>query len=344
MFFPQLVAGPIERPQNLLHQFYEQHSFEWERVTHGLQRMLFGFVKKMLIADNLAVYVNAVYANSHGYSGMTIFVALFFFAIELYCDFSGYADIAIGSAEVMGFRLMENFHFPYSATTVTKFWRKWHISLSDWVRDYIFTPIVFRWRSFSKIGVVGALICSFSFVGLWHGASWNYVFFGLLNGLVLSVELLTSSIRRTLSSFFPNWVSEYFGRIYTFLFWCFSLAFFRAGNFNDSLFIISNAFQGIMGFINGAFLSVLNRSIQPILPSLRVMEPLTTNKGHGYLFFFSVILFLFFVMEWIDRRWGLIKSIGKLPTFIRWFVFLSFLLGIMNFGVTEEIPFIYFQF
>jgi len=344
MFFPQLVAGPIERPQNLLHQFYERHFFEYERFTRGLQRMLFGFVKKMLIADNLAIYVNAVYSHHSLYSGMTLFVALIFFAIELYCDFSGYADIAIGSADAMGFRLMENFKFPYSATTITEFWRKWHISLSGWIRDYIFTPLAFQWRSFSKIGVIGALLCSFAFVGLWHGASWNYVFFGFLHGVILSVEFLTSRLRRSISLLIPSWASECFGRFYTFLFWCFSLAFFRAGTFGEAVSIIFRAFQGIINLIGSALLSIAERSIQPILPSLRVMEPLTTNRGHEYILFFSIILFLFILIEWIDRKWGLIQGISKLPIVVRWFIYLSLILGIMNFGVTEEIPFIYFQF
>jgi D-alanyl-lipoteichoic acid acyltransferase DltB (MBOAT superfamily) len=135
MFYPQLVAGPIERPQNLLHQFYEKHDVDYRRITEGLQRMLWGFFKKIVIADNLAFYVGLVYSNPEGYSGLTLLAATFFFAFQIYCDFSGYSDIAIGAAKVMGFNLMENFKTPYFARSIKEFWSRWHISLSTWFRD-----------------------------------------------------------------------------------------------------------------------------------------------------------------------------------------------------------------
>ena len=145
MFYPQLVAGPIERPQNLLHQFYEKHTFDYERVVNGLKLMLWGFFKKLVIADRLALYVGAVYNNPTHHTGLSFIVATIFFAFQIYCDFSGYSDIAIGAAKIMGFKLMTNFNRPYFAKNISEFWQRWHISLSTWFRDYLY--IYSAWRS-----------------------------------------------------------------------------------------------------------------------------------------------------------------------------------------------------
>ena len=141
MFFPQLVAGPIERPQNLLHQFHETAPFDYDRVTSGLKRMAWGFFKKLVVADRLALYVNDVYASPQSFNGLQLTIATVFFAYQIYCDFSGYSDIAIGSARVLGFRLMENFGRPYHSRSIAEFWRRWHISLSTWFRDYVYIPL-----------------------------------------------------------------------------------------------------------------------------------------------------------------------------------------------------------
>src|SRR5215469_1680696 len=143
MFFPQLVAGPIERPQNLLHQFSERHEFDHARITNGLKRMAWGFFKKLVIADRLALYVNDVYGDPRSYNGLQLTIATFFFAYQIYCDFSGYSDIAIGAARILGFNLMENFQTPFYSRSIAEFWRRWHISLSTWFRDYLYVPIAF---------------------------------------------------------------------------------------------------------------------------------------------------------------------------------------------------------
>ena len=141
MFFPQLVAGPIERAGNLLHQFYERHTFDYARVTGGLKLALWGLFKKVVIADRLAVYVDAVYNNPYDYSGWPLILATVFFAFQIYCDFSGYSDIAIGVAQVLGFRLIDNFNRPYFSKSVAEFWKRWHISLTSWFRDYLYIPL-----------------------------------------------------------------------------------------------------------------------------------------------------------------------------------------------------------
>ena len=173
MFFPQLVAGPIERPQNLLHQFWERHVFRYTEVTAGLKRMAWGFFKKLVVADRLALYVNDVYSAPRNFNGLQLTLATFFFAYQIYCDFSGYTDIALGTAQVLGFRLMENFDTPYYSRSISEFWHRWHISLSTWFRDYLYIPL--GGSRVSKRRHILNLLITFTISGLWHGANWTYV-------------------------------------------------------------------------------------------------------------------------------------------------------------------------
>jgi alginate O-acetyltransferase complex protein AlgI len=195
-FFPQLVAGPIERSSRLLPQFFRQNGFDPERVSSGLRLMLWGFFKKVVIADRLAVYVNAVYGNPAAYDGPTIMLATYFFAFQIYCDFSGYSDIAIGTARVMGYDLMQNFRRPYFSRSIAEFWQRWHISLSTWFRDYLYIPLggnrVDWWRWYLNLLVV------FLVSGLWHGAALTFVVWGGLHGLYLVSSLITQDFRDSL--------------------------------------------------------------------------------------------------------------------------------------------------
>ena len=193
MFFPQLVAGPIERPQGLLVQFRQHHEFDWERVTSGLRRMAWGFFKKVVIADRLALYVNDVYGAPQSFNGLQLTIATVFFAYQIYCDFSGYSDIAIGSARVLGFKLMENFETPYVSTSIAEFWRRWHMSLSTWFRDYVYFPL--GGNRVGPLRRVRNLLVTFGISGLWHGANWTYVIWGLQNGVYLVVGWITQPWR-----------------------------------------------------------------------------------------------------------------------------------------------------
>lgn len=185
-FFPQLVAGPIERSKNLLNQFDEIHHFDNDMVKHGLELMTWGFFEKLVIADRVAIFVNQVYDNYQGYAFFEILLATFGFAIQIYCDFGGYSHIAIGSAQVLGFRLCDNFKQPYLATSIKDFWRRWHISLSFWFKDYLYIPLGGNRKGcFSKY--INLLI-TFLVSGLWHGASWSFVIWGGLHGLYQIVE------------------------------------------------------------------------------------------------------------------------------------------------------------
>jgi D-alanyl-lipoteichoic acid acyltransferase DltB (MBOAT superfamily) len=239
MFYPQLVAGPIERPQNLIHQFYEKHTWDTDRVKLGLLQMAQGLFKKVVIADRLAVLVDTVYGDLGSQSGGSLLLAAVFYSFQIYCDFSGYSDIAIGAARVMGFNLMENFNAPYSAKSIPEFWRRWHISLSTWFKDYVYFSLggnrvsVPRW--YLNIMIV------FVLSGIWHGASWNFVIWGALHG---GFQLLGLSINRlfpSLAADAQSGISLWMYRLWTFSLVTLAWVFFRLPHFSD----IRLFFQGL---------------------------------------------------------------------------------------------------
>ncbi len=246
MFYPQLVAGPIERPQNLIHQFYEKHEFDYDRVVSGLKLMLWGLFKKIVIADRLGAYVVNVFNFPHQHAGepLTFWVSAWLFAIQLYCDFGGYSDMAIGSARVMGFTLMTNFRRPYLGQSVGDVWQRWHISLTTWFRDYVFTPLggyrKGKWRGILNLGVLMFL------AGLWHGANWTYVLCFLVFYFFLTTRLI---FRKPLQKFddFVEGINPLFGRIVNTLlaFHCgiFSYIFFRSPTVKDALYYYSQMFS-----------------------------------------------------------------------------------------------------
>ncbi len=245
MFYPQLVAGPIERPQNLIHQFYEKHEFEYERVVEGLKLMLWGFFMKLVIADRLAIYVNAVYNNSSQHSGITLLVATIFFAFQIYCDFAGYSNIAIGAARVMGFNLMTNFNRPYFAHSISEFWKRWHISLSTWFRDYLYISLggnrvsIPRWYF--------NLLFVFVISGLWHGANWTFIIWGALNGFYLVFAIVTESLRnRVTHALYLDRLPRIHNALQifiTFMLACIAWVFFRAGSWQESIHILQKIFS-----------------------------------------------------------------------------------------------------
>ena len=243
MFYPQLVAGPIERPQNLIHQFYEKHVWDTARVKSGLLQMMQGFFKKVVIADRLAMVVDPAYANLSNQSSLNLIMASIFYSFQIYCDFSGYSDIAIGASRVMGFKLMNNFNAPYTAKSIPDFWRRWHISLSTWFKDYVYFSLggnrvsVPRWY----INIMIVFILS----GFWHGASWNFVIWGALHGLFQLMGL-------TLNRIFPHLAADqlrsvagiWMYRLFTFLLVTIAWVFFRIPKFGDIQIYFRQITQG----------------------------------------------------------------------------------------------------
>ena len=240
MFYPQLVAGPIERPQNLLHQFREKHSFDTDRIFEGLKIIIWGLFKKLVIADRLGIYVNGAYNNVAEQNGMTLLLATLFFSFQVYCDFSGYSDIAIGTAKVMGFNLMTNFRRPVFAKTTGEFWKRWHISLSTWFKDYLYFPM-----GGSKVSVPRwyfNLMVVFLISGLWHGANWTYIIWGGINGFYLVFAIITKKYSDKFNSVTGiNKLPRLFLFLQisiTFLLISFSRIFFRARTVKDAVTII----------------------------------------------------------------------------------------------------------
>lgn len=237
-FFPQLVAGPIERATNLLPQFREKQVFDPAQAVEGFRLILWGVFKKVVIADRLAVYVNAVYGNLDAHTGLTLWVATFFFAFQIYCDFSAYSDIAIGTARVMGFRLMDNFRQPYFARSVREFWARWHISLSTWFRDYVYIPLGGNRVSLGR-NMLNLMIV-FLISGLWHGAGWTFIIWGALHGVAV-VGLVW--MRQANWQLIPQGgLGALLKILLTFLFVCFTWIFFRAESLSDAMYIINHLF------------------------------------------------------------------------------------------------------
>jgi D-alanyl-lipoteichoic acid acyltransferase DltB (MBOAT superfamily) len=242
-FFPQLVAGPIERAKELLPQLRERFAFDVDNLAAGGQQILNGFVKKVVLADNLGPWVSQVYAAPGEFSGLSLLLATYMFAWQIYLDFSGYSDIAIGTARVMGFHFSPNFDMPYISASIQDFWRRWHISLSTWLRDYLYIPLGGNRRGSARTYV--NLLLTMLLGGLWHGASWNFVIWGGLHGAWLAMEKLVRSIKKT-----PSWVfglsgfrlSRNFRRVLVFNGVCFAWIFFRAATLHDAALIIGRVF------------------------------------------------------------------------------------------------------
>ncbi|MDO9254159.1 MAG: MBOAT family O-acyltransferase [Bacteroidales bacterium] len=236
MFYPQLVAGPIERPQNLIHQFYEKHYFEYARVVEGLKLMVWGLFMKLVIADRLAIYVNSVYNNAGEHSGKTLALATVFFAFQIYCDFAGYSNIAIGAAKVMGFKLMTNFNRPYFSRSISEFWKRWHISLSTWFKDYLYISLGGNRVSIPRWYL--NLFLVFTISGLWHGANWTYIIWGAINGFYLVFAIVTEKPRKQLNHLIhldrlPK-IHRVVQILTTFVLACFAWIFFRANTVQDA--------------------------------------------------------------------------------------------------------------
>ncbi|RKS01873.1 D-alanyl-lipoteichoic acid acyltransferase DltB (MBOAT superfamily) [Flavobacterium sp. 102] len=240
MFFPQLVAGPIERPQNVLHQFHEKKYFLYENFAKGFKLIIWGFFMKVVVADRLALYVNAAYNNVDNHNGSTLLLATVFFSFQIYCDFAGYSSIAIGTAKIMGFDLMTNFNRPYFAKTISEFWKRWHISLSTWFRDYLYLPLggnkVSRNRWYFNLFFV------FLVSGIWHGANWTFFIWGALNGAYLVIAIVTQRYRNKFNDATGLSRNRTFFTaiqiITTFILSSFAWIFFRANNVQEAFTIV----------------------------------------------------------------------------------------------------------
>ena len=317
MFYPQLVAGPIERPQNMIHQFYEKHHFNNNDFFIGFKMILWGMFKKVVIADRLAILVNQVYSNGPNHNATMLFLAVLFFAVQIYCDFSAYSSIALGCARVMGFRLMINFKTPFNSKTVSEFWTRWHISLYSWFKDYLFTPITIDKRNWGKWAVVFATLFTFLLSGFWHGAGWNFIFWGGLTGLFIVMEFLLGikTVKLNKSKY-----KRVAGVLYVFFVFSFVQVFFRSKNISEAFGIIRKIFSNQWGGLQD--------------------EEIFSKFSLILSFILIALLFLFeykFIDKLIETKLG--ERQKENIAFGIIVLSLIFLLGVF-----EHLSFIYFQF
>lgn len=321
-FFPQLVAGPIERATNLLPQFHKKREFNYTQSVDGMRQILWGLFKKVLIADNCAVFANMIFNNSAELGGSTLVLGALFFTFQIYCDFSGYSDIAIGTARLFNFNLMQNFAFPYFSRDIAEFWRRWHISLSTWFRDYLYIPL--GGSRVSNLLRMRNIFIVFLVSGFWHGANWTYIFWGGLHALYFLPLMLLNKNRENIgivaeSQVLPS-LKDTLAMILTFILIVFAWIFFRAENlmhafsyigtiFSSSLFILPVGFGG--------------------------WKALTTLLG----------IIVFMSVEWLqrDKQHGLDLSATIFSRLVRWGIYLIIILLIIVFGGQQQ-EFIYFQF
>lgn len=317
-FFPTLLSGPIERADNLLAQIRQEHSFHYGQAVLGSREILFGLFKKMVIADTLAIYVNMVFGSVRSYSGFTLMLAILFYTIQIYCDFSGYSDIAIGVSRLLGIQLRPNFRQPYFAASIKAFWGRWHISLSTWFRDYVYIPL--GGNRVSPLRHKLNLMTTFLVSGLWHGASWNFILWGGIHGGVQVVESLLPKAKTKTASFF-RW-------ILTMLVVSFAWVFFRANTLSDAFYVLSHLLTGI-GDPTGY-----------IVQGYRILG--LSNVDLLVICGNCLILFL---LDFCCFRWNGMEQISNLPVFLRWGIYLLLLLLIIFFTpLISNSQFLYFQF
>ncbi|HEX9075967.1 MAG TPA: MBOAT family O-acyltransferase [Anaerolineae bacterium] len=323
-FFPKLLAGPIERATSFLPQLVKPVRFDPEQVTLGLQQMLWGLFKKMAIADRLGAFVDPVYLHPAFSSPVALIIASYFFAFQIYCDFSGYSDIAIGAARVLGFDLMENFRRAYLATSVPEFWgnRRWHISLSRWFRDYMYFPM--GGSRVSKPRVYFNQMAVFVVSGLWHGANWTFVIWGGLNGVYQILTLATEGIRERLGRIIrvPNVIGSLFGAVVTFHLVTIAWVFFRAASIEDALAVFSR--------IAGSF-----QRLPTLLSSYAYTEDIITS---------AVLIGILVVIELLDEHRMFWEKLRVRPVYVRWAVYYALIFGLLILGKWGFKQFVYMQF
>lgn len=338
-FFPQLVAGPIERSEKLLSQFYKPKVFDYQNASDGLKLMVWGLFKKVVIADRVAIVVNTVYGNADAYAGFAFVIATIFFAFQIYCDFSGYSDVAIGSAQMLGFNLTDNFKRPYFSRNIISFWQRWHISLSTWFKDYVYIP--FGGNKKGRLRTIRNIMTTFLLSGLWHGANWTLVFWGALHGIYVVVSHATKNIRQCVVrkikfNTFPK-LHHALQILLTFSMTSFAWIFFRSENLDTAFLIIRKTLSGVWR----STILLFSGNIEAFFRSL-------TGAGLGldtFGFIIAIVsIILMEVFHLVQRHGSIRHMLRNKPTWFRWILYYAVIIYIALFGVFAEVPFIYFQF
>jgi D-alanyl-lipoteichoic acid acyltransferase DltB (MBOAT superfamily) len=318
-FFPTLLSGPIDKAKLFIPQLETKRRFNAAMAYDGLRQILWGLFKKLVIADNCAIFTSLIFDNSGDYSGSTLLVATFLYTIQVYADFSGYSDMAIGFSRLLGFNVMRNFDFPFFSQNIAEFWRKWHISLTSWLTDYIFTPLSIYFRNYGKIGLICAIVLNFTVVGIWHGANWTYILFGFIHGLLFIPLILKGNmntrIKKTDTKLVPS-INQFINICITFFIIMLSFVIFRAETVTHAWQIFSKIFT------SSSF------SIPEIRPT-----------------YLGILVFIFMLIEWLGRnnQFAIEKKAFKTPRSVRLAFYYIIILTIFLFSRDDK-NFIYFQF
>ena len=329
-FFPKLLQGPIERSGDLLPQLKQPYKFNYDDVRTGMLQFAWGLFKKVAVADRLAGYVNPVFNNVHGYSGLIFVLITYLYALQIFFDFSGYTDMALGSARIFNIKLTQNFNSPYLATSVADFWRRWHISFSRWILDYIFKPLQMQWRNGKSWGTASALLIAFCISGLWHGASWGFAIWGLLHGAYLASSVFYKPVQKRIhkklglekTAFLRCWQTAV-----TFNLICFAWVFFRSNSVADALYIIESAIIAVPDlFTHPGYLTGL------------VGEVAVLYNGS-----LRILMAVFAVMALLNIFIKNNLILGK-PIYVRWSLYSLLILTVLFFGNYDNSRFIYYKF
>jgi alginate O-acetyltransferase complex protein AlgI len=323
-FFPKLMQGPIERGGDLLPQLRFGAKFDVENFRAGLLQFGWGLFKKAVVADRLALYVNTVYGDVHAFTGLPLVIATYLYAFQLYYDFSGYTDMALGTARMFNIRLTQNFNAPYLARSLADFWRRWHISFSRWILDYIFKPLQMQLRNWRSLGTATALLITFLVSGLWHGASWCFVIWGALHGLYLAASVFYKPLQKRIYKRLgleKSRVQHVWQTMVTFHLVCFAWIFFRATSVSDALYVVVHLFDGVSG-----------------------ARSLFAVHGTSDLIIAAASMLVIWLVYLVRERSVVGRDFSHAPAWQRWGVYLCLTAGILIFNMDSNAGFIYFNF
>ena len=322
LFFMKFLSGPIERARDMLPQLKSGKPVAYPSIVYGMKLIVVGLIKKLILADYISPYIDGIFNSIHTASGIQLLMACLLYPVELYGDFSGYTDIALGGACMLGFKLNPNFNRPFIAQTTAEFWRRWHMSLSFWVKDYLYLPLFSSMRRWGQWGVFLSLSLTFAGLGAWHGAGWNYIIYGLIQGLIIFYEMKTAMIRNKIKNWIGNPLFTTLSILRTYLLFAFSLIFFRLESVSDALYYIRN----------------ISFSTHASWKEVRIGIP-----DHNCIVAGSALV-LILVYEYFMSKRDLLEALEKQPMLVRWGIY--YLLAIMFFtlGQFNSDSFIYLQF
>jgi D-alanyl-lipoteichoic acid acyltransferase DltB (MBOAT superfamily) len=331
-FFPKLLQGPIERAGDLLPQLKEKYEFNYDNMRFGMLLFTWGLFKKVVIADRLALFVNPVFRDVHNYSGITMLLAVYMYAAQIFFDFSGYTDMALGSARLFNINLTQNFNSPYLATSVADFWRRWHISFSRWILDYIFKPLQMQWRNLKNWGTATALVAAFLVSGIWHGASWGFVIWGGLHGLYMACSVFYKPFQKKLHAALgleKTKVLRCWQIFVTFNLVSLAWIFFRANSITDTAYVIMNILK-----LPSSYVTAVNQGSNGFVKS-EILKGLTTYDISLLIAGF-IILLITYIYRHVD--------IKNMNARFRWSIYVCLVWSILLLGVFNSTSFVYFQF